>query len=73
MPVLEACGSTSPDMKTVFHVKPFGRLIEVKSNLTRKKLHKMNQGSSFIVGSFTNRDNVRAPIQSRRERQCQHL
>ena len=33
----------------------------------------MNQGSNFLVGSFSNKDNVRAPIQFRRESQPQHL
>ena len=33
----------------------------------------MNQGSNFLGGSFSNRDNVRAPIQFRRESQPQHL
>ena len=33
----------------------------------------MNEGSNFLGGSFGNRDNARAPIQFRRERQPQHL
>ena len=40
--------------------------------LSRKKLHRTNQGSNFLGGSFSNRDNVRAPIQFRRESQPQH-
>ena len=27
----------------------------------RKKFHRTNQGSNFLGGSFSNRDNVRAP------------
>ena len=60
-------------MTAVFHTWPYGRLIEIQSNLRRKKLHRSNQGSNFLRGSFSNRDNVRAPIQFRRESQPQHL
>ena len=35
----------------------------------RKKLHRTSEGSKFLGGSFSNRDNVRAPIQFRRESQ----
>ena len=34
---------------------------------------KKNQGFNFLEGSFSNRDNVRAPIQFRRECHPQHL
>ena len=62
IPVLETYGSTSPDMKTIFQAKPYDRFIEIKSNFRRKKLHKTNQGSSFLIGSsFINRESVRAP------------
>ena len=60
-------------MTAVFHTWPYGRLIEIQSNLKRKKLHRTNQGSNFLGGSFSNRDNVRPPIQFRRESQPQHL
>ena len=36
------------------------------------ELHKRNQGSNFLGGSISKRDNKRAPIQFRRERQPQH-
>ena len=56
------------DMKTVFHSWLYGRYIEIQSNLkTSKKLHRTNQGSNFLGGSFSNRDNVRVPIQFRRD------
>ena len=64
---------TSTDIITVFHARPYGRFIEILSNLWRKKPHRTNQGSNFLRGSFSNRENVRAPIQFRRERQPQHL
>ena len=60
-------------MKTVFHAWPYRRFIEKQSNLRRKKLHRTSQGSNFLVGSLSNRDNVRAPIQFRSESQAQHL
>ena len=63
----------SPDMKTVFHAWPYGGFIEIQSNLRREKLRRTNQGCNFLGGSFSNRANVRAPIQFRRERQLQHL
>ena len=59
-------------MKTVFHAWLYGTFIEIQSNL-RKKLHRMNQGSNFAGGSFSNRDNAGAPIQYGRESQPQDL
>ena len=64
---LVATRSTSPDMTTVFHAWPYGRFIEIQSDLRRKKLHRTNQSSNFLGGSLSNRDNIRAPIQFKRE------
>ena len=61
----------SPDVTTVFHTWAYGRFIEIQSNPRRKKLHRTNSNSNFLGGSFSNRDNVRTPIQFRRE--GQHL
>ena len=47
-------------MTAVFHVRPYGRFIEILGNLKRKKLQRTNQGSNICGGSFSNRDNVRA-------------
>ena len=65
--------STSPDMTTVSHAWPYDRFIEIQSNLRRKKFHRTNQGSNFLGGNFSNRNNVRAPIQFGREIQTQHF
>ena len=65
--------STSPDMKAVFHTWPYGRFLEINSNLERKKFLRTNQGSNFSQGSFSNRDNATALIKFRRESQPQHL
>ena len=54
-------------------VSPYGRFIKIQSNLRREKPHRKTQGSNFLGGHFSNRDNVRVPIQFRRERQPQHL
>ena len=62
-----------PRHDTVFHTLPYARFIEIQSNLMRKKLHRINQDSYFPGGRFSNRDNVRSPIQFRRESQPQHL
>ena len=61
--------------KTVqqFHARTYDRIIEIQSNLRRKKLHRANQGSNFLGRSFSNRYNVRAPSQFKWERQPQHL
>ena len=59
-------------MATVFHVWLYVRFIGIQSNLRRKKLHGTIQDSNFGGGSFSNRDNVRAPIELRRETQPQH-
>ena len=60
-------------MTTVFHSWLYGRFMEKQSNLRRKKLHRTNQVSNFLGGSFSSRDNVKATIQFRRENQSQHL
>ena len=65
--------STSPDMTEVFHALLYGRFIKIKANLRRSALHRTNKGSNFLGGSFSHRDNVRAPILFRREGQPQHL
>ena len=46
-------------MTAVFHARLYGRFIEIQRNLRRKKLRRTNQGSNFLGGSFSNRDNVR--------------
>ena len=56
----------------VFHAWPYGRFIEIKNNL-RKKKHIINQGSNLLGWSYSNIDNVIVPIQFRRECQPQHL
>ena len=45
-------------MTTVFHKRLYGRFIEIQSNLRREKLQRTDQGSNFLEGSFSNRDNV---------------
>ena len=60
-------------MTTVFHAWLYVRFIEIQSNLRTKKLHRTNQGSNFLGGNFSNRNNLRAPIQFRMESQSQHL
>ena len=67
-----ATRGTSQGMTTVFLVWQNGRFTEIQSNLIRKKLHRTNQGPNFLGGGFGNRDNVRAPVQFRRESQPQH-
>ena len=41
-------------MKSVFHAWPYGRFIEMKINLRRKKFYRTNQGN-FLGGNFSNR------------------
>ena len=60
-------------MTTVLHTQPYCRFIGIQTNLRRKRLHRTNQGSNFLKGSFSNRDNARVTIQFRRESQPQHL
>ena len=45
-------------MTTLLHASLTDRFIEIKNNFRRKKLHTMNQDSSFFGGSFYNGDNV---------------
>ena len=56
-------------MTAAFHVWLYGRFTELESNLRRKKIHRTNQGSNFLGGSFSSRYNVTAPIQFGRESQ----
>ena len=56
-------------MATIFHTWPYGRFTDIKSNLKWKKLHRVNQGSYFLGGCFSNRDHLRAIIKFRRESQ----
>ena len=60
-------------MTTVFHAWPYCRFIEVQNNLKRKKLYRTNQCSKFLGGSFSNKDNVRAPVKFGRQSQHQYL
>ena len=59
-------------MTTVFHAWLYGRFLEMQRNLRKKKLHRTNQGSNFLGENLSNKMNVRAPIQFRRESQIQH-
>ena len=70
-----AAGSTSADMTTVFRARPYGRFIEIQSNLRRKKLRRTNlrRTIQFFWKQFSKRNYVRTPIQFRRESQPQHL
>ena len=36
-----------------FNDEPYGRFIEIQSNLRRKQLHRTNQGFNFLRGSFS--------------------
>ena len=51
--------NNSPDMSTIFRALPYGRFIEIQSNLRIKKRLRTNHGFNFLGGSFSNRDNVR--------------
>ena len=64
----EIARSIWPDMTTVLHHERLcGRIIKIKSNLRRKTLHRTNEDSNFLVGSFSNRDNRRTLIQMPRK------
>ena len=54
-------------MTTEFQAWLFGRFIEIHSR--SMKFHRTNYGSNILGDTFRNRDNVRAPIQSRTEGQ----
>ena len=44
---------------------PHHRFIGIYNNLRRKKINRTDQGSNFLGGSFSNRKNLKAPIQFR--------
>ena len=56
-----ATRTTCSNMTIVFHGRSNGRILEIKSTFRTKKRHKTNQGYNFLVGSFSNKDNVRVP------------
>ena len=53
-----ATRNTSPNEATVFHTWLYGTFIGILSSPRRKKFHRMNQGSSFLGGTFSDRDNI---------------
>ena len=55
--------SSYPDMTKVFLARPYGRFIDTKSRLRSKQLRRTNHGFNFLGLSFSNRHNVKAPIQ----------
>ena len=59
-------------MATVSHACLYGGFIDTEKP-QEKEIYRTNQGSNFLGGSFSNRDNVRATIQFGRECQTQHL
>ena len=68
-----ATRSTSSYMTTVYHTWLYRIFMEIQKNLRRQKLPRTNQGSTFFGGSFSNWDNVRAPIQFKSKSQPQQL
>ena len=52
-------------MAMVFHPRLYGKFIELKANLRKKKLLRTNQGFNFIGDSFSNGGNVRGSTQFR--------
>ena len=44
---------TCPDMRKIFHARLYGRLIEMQSNVWRKKLHRTKQGYNFFGAVLT--------------------
>ena len=64
---------TYPRHDYKFHARLYGRFIEIKSNLRKKKLHRTNQGSNLPGDSFSSSENVTNPIQFRRKQQPKHL
>ena len=60
-------------MTKVFHASPYPpKFIETKSNFRKKVFNRTNHRSNFLGGSFSNHNNLRAPIQFTNERQSQN-
>ena len=64
--------STRLDMTTVFHARPYGGFIEIKSHLRKKTLYKINQDSNFL-STYLQKRQCENPIKFEREKQSQHL
>ena len=54
-------------MTMVFHARLYEKIIEMKRKFRRARLVRASQDSNFHGGSFSNRNNVRDPIQFKRE------
>ena len=62
--------SPSPGMTAIFHRMLYGRFIEIYREQPQEKKNSYNKSRlQFPWWQFSNRDNVRAPIQFRRENQ----
>lgn len=53
-------------MITVLHLRLVDRIL--KHDLRNAKLHKTNQGSNFLRGTFSNTDNAGISVQYRQDR-----
>ena len=53
---------TRPENTTEFYGRPNGRFAWLKCNRRRNKLHRANEVSHFLKGSFNNRGNLKIPV-----------
>ena len=52
-------------MTTVFHAWQYGRFKDIQSKLRKKKLHRTNQGSNFLGGSFRNNERAQSNLEEK--------
>ena len=55
-------------MITVFHARSYDRFTEIMICLKGQKLHTTNPGFNPFEGGFSNKANVKPPIQLRRKK-----
>ena len=55
-------------MITVFHARSYDRFTEIMTCLKGQKLHTTNPGFNLFEGGFSNKANVKPPIQLRRKK-----
>ena len=54
-------------MITVFHARSYDRFTEIMICLKGQKLHTTNPGFNLFEGGFSNKANVKPPIQLRKK------
>ena len=56
---IQKLGAPAQTMTAIFHTSLYEKFIKIKSNFSRKNLHRMNRDSNFLGANFSNGNNVK--------------